>query len=269
MDGVAGWFERRGEIPLVPPRGVREYGPLSDDPDRPDDDFSATDIHGVAFALEYCDARGWASTRTIRCFALDPSNPAQIKAYCNVRRMTRAFRVDRIISIASLRTGRILSGDEHVALLAPYMPFAAVDVRTQAMCALQAATKDGVFALLQLAMSNGHLSDRAREIVLDYVKAEGEAAGCALPPVRSVELWIDNLAPPLDAVVTSVNNLLSEKDKFVRLLPRLLKVVRSQDSFAEQEEAVRELIEEVRQHFRRKLMDWPSHLRPRRELHAS
>jgi hypothetical protein len=269
MDGVAGWFEKRREIPLAPPRGVREYGPLSDDPDRADENFSLADIHGVAVALEYCDARGWASTRTIRCFALDPTSPAQIKAYCNVRRMTRTFRVDRIISIASLRTGRILSGDEHMALLAPYMPLAGVDANTQAMCELHRATKDGVFALLQLAMSNGHLGDRAREIILDYVRSEADAAGCALPPIKAIELWIDNLAPPLDAVVTSVTSLLAEKDKFVRLLPQLLKVVRSQDSFAEQEESVRELIEEVRQHFRRKLIEWPSQLRPRRELHAS
>ena len=36
MDGVVGWFERRGEIPLAPPPRLREYGPLADDPDRPD-----------------------------------------------------------------------------------------------------------------------------------------------------------------------------------------------------------------------------------------
>src|SRR5687768_18507889 len=110
MDGVAGWFEKRGEIPLASPRGVREYGPISDDPERPDDHFPSDDIRGLAFALEYCDARGWASTRTIRCLGLDPRYPAALKAYCNVRHTTRAFRVDRIISIANYRTGRVLTG---------------------------------------------------------------------------------------------------------------------------------------------------------------
>jgi hypothetical protein len=128
------------------------------------------------------------------------------------------------------------------------------------MRALQGATRDGVFALLHLAMPDGRLTLAARDIVLGYVQAEAEATCCALPSPAAAELWIDNLAPPLDAVVASVDRLLAEKDKFARLLPWLLKVVRSREAFADQEESVRELIAEIRAHFRRKLMERPSHV---------
>jgi len=85
-----------------------------------------------------------------------------------------------------------------------------------------------------------------------------------VPPHAYIELWIDNLAPTLDAVATSVANLLADKNKFARLLPWLLKVMRCQESYSQQEEAVRELISEVRRHFRHKLFEWPSDLRATR-----
>ena len=259
MAGVVGWFERRGEIPLVRPPGLKDYEPLSDDPDPPNRAFSGEEIGGLAFGMEYCDSRGWMSTRTIRCLALDPRNPAAIKAFCNMRQAIRTFRIDRIISMFDLRSGRMLSSEEHLALLAPHLPDESAE--SVPMRALHAAVGDGVFALLHLAMAGGRLGDAARTMVLAYMRAEAEAASCALPADADVELWIDNLSPPLDAVKASVDNLLAEKDKFVRLLPWLLKVVRSQDSFAVQEESVRELIAEVREHFRRKLFEWPANIR--------
>ena len=73
MGGVVEWFEERGEIPLLPPYRVREYAPLTDDPDRPVDEQFVDTIDGVAFAIEYCDSHGWMSTRTIRCLAIDPT----------------------------------------------------------------------------------------------------------------------------------------------------------------------------------------------------
>jgi hypothetical protein len=46
-------------------------------------------------------------------------------------------------------------------------------------------------------------------------------------------------------------------------LPWLLKLVRSQEAFATSEESVRELIAEVRAHYRRKLLERPTPLRGR------
>lgn len=258
MTGVAGWFETRGEVPLVRPAGLRDYGPLADDPDRPEENFSESSIRGVAFAMEYCDSRGWMSTRTIRCLGLDPRAPACIRAFCSVRETTRTFRIDRIISILNLRSGRILPGEAHVELLTPYLAPADSAGPHSPMVEVHRIARNGVFALLHLAMPQGVLGDKARRIVLDYIEAEAGELGCPLPAADSLELWIDNLAPPMEAVVQSVDELLAEKDKFVRLLPWLLKVVRTQHDFAVQEEAVRQLIAEVRLHFRRKLLDWPA-----------
>ena len=121
MPGVIGWFQRRGGIPLAPPPSVREYGSLGDDPDR-NGGYSTAGIRGVSFVIEYFDSRGWTSIRTIRCLGIDPLHPASITAYCHVREEVCDFRLDRIISIMDLRSGRIVSAEEHLALLAPYLP---------------------------------------------------------------------------------------------------------------------------------------------------
>jgi hypothetical protein len=256
MDGVAGWFEKRGEIPLVPPPRIREYEPLGDDPDPPHADFSDESIRGVAFGIEYCDQRGWLSRRTIRCLALDPRPPACIKAYCNVCGTTRAFRADRIVSVIDLRSGRMLASDEHVAILAPYLPQYDADPTAAVMRRLQQVSRPGVFALLQFAMIGGRLGEIERQILLDYVAAEAANSGLPFPADR-VELWIDNLAPTLDAVVAAIGDLLATKAGFARLLPRLLKLVRAREG-ARQEDSITELFAEIREHYRRKLRDWPS-----------
>ena len=250
MAGVVNWFEKRGEIPLVPPSGIREYGSLTDDPDRFGGGYSTAGVRGVAFAIEYLDSRGWTSTRTIRCLGVDTRHPASVTAYCHVRDKVCKFRVDRIISIMDLRTGRILSADEHVALLAPYLAGQEPEPYLRALVDLQNGMRDGVFALLQLSMLDGRLGDESRDIILDYVKAEAKSMRYALPAFELVELWIDNLAPQLDVVSASVTRLLGDKDKFARLLPWLMKVVRSQENFPQPEETVRELIAKVREHYR-------------------
>ncbi len=250
MDSVRGWFERRGEIPLVPPPRLREYVPLADDPDRPGADFHAVDIAGITFALEYCDSRGWVSMRTIRCLAIDSRSPAFLKAYCNVRRTIRSFRFDRIVAIGDLRSGRVLTGEQHASLLGPYLAEDRTDPRMRMITELRSATRDGAFALLQLAMADGRLGEKPRAVILEYVKAEAEATQCRMPAADAVELWIDNLSPPLDAVVASIKNLLTDRDKIARLLPWLLKLMRSLDGYAGEETSVRELMTAVRAQYR-------------------
>src|SRR4051812_31276991 len=99
MEGVVRWFERRGEIPLVPPSTIREYGSLTDDPDRFGGGYSIAGIRGVTFVIEYPHSRGWPSIRTVRCLGIAPRHPASLTAYCRVRQAVRKFRIDRIISI--------------------------------------------------------------------------------------------------------------------------------------------------------------------------
>ena len=194
--------------------------------------------------------RGWTSIRTIRCLGVDTRHPASITAYCRVRDKVCKFRLDRIISILTCRTGRIVSADEHLALLAPYLPSEEPESYLLALVDLQNSMRDSVFALLQLAMPDGRLGDESRDIVLDYVKTEAKILRFRLPAFELIELWIDNLAPQLDVVTASVKKLLEDKDKFARLLPWLLKIVRSQEHFPKPEETVRELIAEVRTHYR-------------------
>jgi hypothetical protein len=264
MGGVVEWFEGHGEIPLRPPFHVREYASVTDDPDRAVDENFVSTIRGVAFAIEYCDSHGWMSTRTIRCLAIDPFHPAHISAFCHVRGNVTTFRVDRIISIIGLNSGSVLSSDQHLALLAPYLSEPEEGTDTAAIVALQKATRDGVFALLDIAMGETGLHDQARHTILGYVAAEAKARGCALPPTNLINLWIGNLAPPLDSVTDAITNLLSDRERFARLLPWLLKVARCPGSVAVSEEALRELFAAVRRHFRDEPHDFPSDLRATR-----
>ncbi len=262
MPGVMEWFEARGEIPLLPPCRVREYGPLTDDTDRPADEHFVNTIRGVAFAIEYCDSHGWLSTRTVRCLSIDPERHACISAYCHVRDQVMTFRVDRIISVIDLRSGDMLPGDAHFALLAPYLTQVRPDRATRRLKETQGATRDGVFALLQVA--NGVLGDDARGVVVDYVKAEAEAAGCPVAPAELISLWVRNLAPPLDAAKDAVKNLLADRDKFARLMPSLLKIARCGDTPAVSEELLRALFTAVRGHFSDRPSDLPGALRATR-----
>jgi hypothetical protein len=261
MDGVVRWFERRGGIPLVPPPKFREYASLTDDPDKFGGGYVTEGIRGVAFAIEYCDSHGWTSTRAIRCLGIDTRHPASITAYCHVRDRVCRFRLDRIISILDLASGRILSSDEHLALLAPYVPEQEPQPYLASLMAVQQATRDGVFALLQLSMTGGRLGAAPREVIYRYVRSEAGVLGIKLPAFELIALWIDNLAPPLDAVSGSVTKLLRDKARFSRLLPWILKVVRSQADFPEPEESLRELITQVRAHFRDLDGDLPQGIR--------
>jgi hypothetical protein len=99
-------------------------------------------------------------------------------------------------------------------------------------------------------MTDGRLREAPRDVIHRYVRSEAGVLGIKLPAFELVALWIDNLAPPLDAVSASVARLLQDKARFSRLLPWLLKVVRSQPDFPDQEESIRELISRVRAHFR-------------------
>ncbi len=264
MGGVVEWFEARGEIPLRPPPRVREDAPLTDDPDRTVDEHFLNTIRGVAFAIEYCDSHGWMSTRTIRCLAIDPHRPACINAFCHLRGGVMSFRVDRIISIIDLNSGKVVSSDQHMALLAPYLATPEPGTDLAALIKLQQATRDGVFALLHIAMGEGALGEEARALVLDHVRAEAAASRIAMPPQKLVDLWIGNLAPPLESVTGSVKSLLGDRERFARLLPRLLKAARAPGAVAAPEEALRDLFAAVRRHFRSVPRDYPRDLRATR-----
>ena len=93
------------------------------------------------------------------------------------------------------------------------------------------------------------------------MKAEAEVHSCSPPAFELVELWIDNLAPPLDVVTDSVTRLLEDRERVARLLPWLLKVVRSREDFPDLEESLRTLIAEVRAHFRSAPRDRPRPIR--------
>jgi hypothetical protein len=264
MGGVIAWFEELGEIPLRPPFRVREYAPITDEPDRPVDRHFVDSICGVAFAIEHCDAHGWMSTRTIRCLSIDPRHPAAISAYCHASDRVMTFRVERIISIIDLHKAKVVSSEHHLALLAPYLSDGEPNADVEALIELQHTARDGVFALLQIAMRDGSLSEEARAVVADYVRAEATAAGVAFPPGDLVELWVGNLSPPLASVSAAITRLLEDRERTARLLPYLLKVARQRENSASMEKSLHELMAAVRRHFQARPRGFPRTLRATR-----
>jgi hypothetical protein len=261
MDAVVRWFEKRGGIPLLTPPRFREYASLTDDPDKFGGGYSIEGIRGVAFGIEYCDSHGWTSTRTIRCLGVDARHPASITAYCHVRDRICRFRIDRIISITDLRSGRILSTDEHLSLIGAFLPQEGSESYLNNLTNVQTATRDGVFALLQICMSDGRLADAPRAVIQSYVRGEAGALGLKLPALELIELWIDNLAPSLDTTSAAVKRVLENKARFSRLLPWVMKIVRCQPDFPEQEASLRQLMADVREHFRDSGRELPQGLR--------
>ena len=246
---VLSWFSGRAEIPLVAPPRFREYGPLADDPERSGMAFPDTSVEGLAFGIEYLDLRGWLSTRTVRCLALNPARPGLLRAFCSVRKTVRTFRLDRIVATTNLRSGVSAQGGSRLVLLAPsILPD---DPTCLAFSQLRDVTRSGVFILLSVAMGNGRLASSAREVVLDHVLAEARHRGMALPPIELIMLWLENLSPGRDLVLAAVQDILRDKDATIRLLPRLLEITRAfgvADTI--DGAAMRELIAAIRGYFR-------------------
>ena len=246
---VAAWFEKRLTATLATPPRFREYAPLSDDPDYPAANYTVSYVTGTTMGIEYLDLRGWLSTRTIRCVAIDPAHPGFLKAYCNVRKTTRTFRLDRIISTTNLRTGSTAQSGGARVLFAP--AYLRDDQACRAFVDLVASTSPGVFVLLSLAMRNGWLSSDARDVILDHALAEAEHRGLALPPRDLVALWLENLCPSKEAALDAVGRILADMDGLKRLLPRILEISRTFSSAAQDYDALVELVKALRSFFRR------------------
>ena len=245
---IVSWFARRGEIPLVAPPRFREYCPLADDPDRNGLDFPDASVSGLAFGIDYLDLRGWLSTRVVRCVALNTTRPGALKAYCSVRKSVRTFRLDRIVSTTNLRSGVTAQGGSHLVLLAP--SFLKDDPACLAFARVRDAVRSGVFLLLSMAMGNGRLSSSAREVVLSHVLKEAQYLGLPTPPLDLVMLWLENLSPSEELVLSAVPDLLADKAATIRFLPRLLEITRVfgvADSI--DAAAMRELIAAIRGYF--------------------
>lgn len=247
---VTAWFESRANVPLMPPPGFGEWAPIADDGAPFDADFSRTDIAGLAFGMEYRDEAGETSARTIRCLAIDTHEPGYIYAYCHYRRDRRAFRLDGIRSIVSLRSGAILTPDAAALLLAPYDLPEALSPRQRTLATLVAAVKPGVSILLALAMPDGRLHDDPRRAILDYIAGEARALGLPLPASEGIDLFVDNLSPPHTSVGEASDALLADREKLARLLPAVMEVAKLTPHRKAAEANVASLIAAVRDHYR-------------------
>jgi hypothetical protein len=250
-NAVTQWFAERDEVPLVPPPRFYEYAPVLEESDCRGIPCTVDEISAIAFGLNYCDLRGWASTRTVRCIGIDAGPPETLWAYCAIRKTPWPFRLDRIISVANFRTGLILEADRLDQLLAADIPGAELRGRISDIASVRIACRDGVYVLMSLAMKKGRLSHEAREVVLNYVDDEIAASGLKLGRPGATRLWIDNLSPPRTAVISAIERLLLDKSKLTRVMSWSVRAMAAEGPLSATEEASgRQLILAVRDYYR-------------------
>lgn len=245
-DSEGVYFARLPELPLVPPHRFRDYVPLADDPDPADISFDIDTARGLCFGMEYCDSRGWVSMRTVRCLAASAEIPGYLSAWCQVRRTTRVFRLDRIISVTNLRTGRIMDGCSHQLLFDAILGRTPRDgVDTDPIVGVE---RDGAALLLSLAGPQADASERA--VVGDYIAAERVARGIAVPSAQAVSLWVDHFVPEASFVGEAEDRLWADRDAMLRLLPWTLKIAAARGPVdPEADGAIRSLMDVARRRY--------------------
>lgn len=209
---VEAFFAGRPEPRLRALPGRRSYGPSRDDEfDQEEGEERNADLGGLSLHIVYRDASGATSQRTIRCHKLRTTQGVSyIDAYCLWRRAQRTFRLDRIANIFDYSTGEELGdvrgffaeqiGDD---ISPPVNPGAKGSERIETRFKpatsnprIAAAFRDGARVLLFVAMSDGELHPRERELVVSY--ATDRLSRIPQPPADAngiVTRWINNHVP--------------------------------------------------------------------------
>jgi len=203
----------RPEPPLHKIAGRKEFGPARDDDEVPADALAVdVDLEGLTIGISYRDGRGDPSFRVIRCHRLRSKDGLYyIQAECQLRNAARTFRLDRIVEVTDYSTGEIIAdvagffsmyldqdqeferGPSRASR--PKAPSAWL-APTSRNPRVAAAFRDGARILLYLAMSDGHLHEAERALVIDYsVSRLKRIKQPPHDPELIVRRWVDNHVP--------------------------------------------------------------------------
>lgn len=163
----------------------------------------ATELGGMAIAIDYQDSRGRLSRRriTMRQIFTDGSR-TYLQAFCHERQAPRSFRFDRIVEVIDVdgvchepRSFFIdelgLAIPEPAAAEAPVRPAARIpspptdpgpDIRftDRPGMAHRRAARDGLRVLVALARSDGLMHEDEIEVILSYIAERSDLAGIAM-----------------------------------------------------------------------------------------
>jgi hypothetical protein len=202
----------RPEPPLHEIDGKPQFGPSRDDEAPDDAPVVEVDLEGLTIGISYRDGRGDPSFRVIRCHRLSSKDGLYyIQAECQLRKAARTFRLDRIVEVTDYSTGEVIA--DVAGFFSIYLEEdQAVDVAvsrksrpkapsswlapTSQNPRVAAAFRDGARILLYLAMSDGHLHEAERALVINYSVARlKRLKQPPLDPESIVRRWVDNHVP--------------------------------------------------------------------------
>ncbi|HEX8663739.1 MAG TPA: WYL domain-containing protein [Beijerinckiaceae bacterium] len=172
------------EISLLDPRALRSptsYGPRLDTPAELDVHAAEEHDFGQVLLVEYQDAAGAASERTIHVRdVFELSGNIYVDAHCYLRDAPRRFRADRITMAASARTGEVIPDPfEFFAHMARVQrePFVshgrAARPKAQELKRLRESTRPAFVLLIGMARSDGRFCQAEKEV---FSRLVGERA---------------------------------------------------------------------------------------------
>ncbi len=130
------------------------------------------ELRGIRFAIEYRDAVAHLTNRRVTLLSLYETKKQAIclRCLCHERRATRAFRLDRVISVIDMDgvvwqpPARFFTEELKVAFPVGTVPTVSCPGYTQ-----RAVAKDGAQILMAISHADGHIADEELAVILDYV----------------------------------------------------------------------------------------------------
>jgi hypothetical protein len=239
------WFERvfsmEHPAPAAPP-GFVAHLPENDDRHARSEHFEESDIVGQSFLLEYEDATGAVSKRRITVRGLTATSDGHlcVTAMCWERNAIRSFRTDRMLSLAHVTTGELISDP-----LRFFADYARDILPSDSTTEILKIARPGMRALLFLARCDGSVHPAELDVIRKYV--DEIAAGRAYDWHIALE-FLKKQHPDRSLAKTSLKCMWHKPDEAGRLLRACANLVRADGIVVDAETAsfdrIRYLIEE-------------------------
>lgn len=207
-----GWLPER---PFHPIPGLTEGGEDDAEVALTLAGLQAADLEGVTIGFIYRGSDGGTSSRRVVCRTLlQKSGVVYIQAHCLLRNAPRSFRMDRIEALFSYSTGEVIEDVD--GFFAPFMKRPS-DLASSRDIASFDAIEHGLKVLMFLAMADGSVHPRERDIIYSYAAERLQQLGATLSH-RYLAARLENYVPTRGQALTGMRKVLDADLADARLL---------------------------------------------------